>query len=126
MLVAAGVARANAFQDVLASYASSGGTIPACQFSSTELNAAAAETPPDVAEYGTGFVDAVQQALTARAAGGCAPATTTGLLSGSAARPAPPIALGHLTGATGAGVPAVLVILALVGGMLALAVALGA
>jgi len=105
MLVAAGVARANAFEDVLASYASSGGTIAACQFSSAELNAAAAETPPDVAEYGTGFVDAVQQALSARAAGGCTRSTSTGLSSGSGAAPAPPIALGHLTGATGAGVP---------------------
>jgi hypothetical protein len=69
VLCSATIAQANPFQTTLRAYTQRG-LVPACEFSSAELEAAIAGTPPDIAQY-TSYPDAVQAALQARAAGSC-------------------------------------------------------
>jgi hypothetical protein len=103
-------------------------TIPACRFSSPQLEDALKGVDTYGAQYFADFTQAIQGALSGRAAGACSPpgpgsssgagsSETGGLAGGSApgARPAaasgPSAHFGPLTAATSAGVPAPLLLL---------------
>jgi len=95
LLVPVGSARAagGAELSVIAgAYAAHGGTIPACEFTSAQLNAALSEAGGDIQQYSADLLAAIQQALSARASGAC---------GGSHATVAPPVAT-----TTGAAPPA--------------------
>jgi hypothetical protein len=152
VLVPAGAARAAGAElsAVAGAYAAGGGTIPACEFTSAELNAALAEAGGDIQQYGSDLLGAIQRALSARASGACdqrsqspAASTTTSTtvtpgappsapraaviapppappVSAGTAIPATAIALGPLSAPTGAGIPAPIWTLAIAGLVLAL------
>jgi len=52
LTLAATAAQADALQGILGAYSAGGGTIPACEFSSAELNATLGEIGNDTAQYG--------------------------------------------------------------------------
>jgi hypothetical protein len=124
---------ANALIKVEAAYAASGGAIPACKISAKELNTALGQIPSDVAQYDADLINAIHQALSARAGGACgkrgsgsaaglvpgSPGPAGGSGSGSAVVPLRP-----LGSATQAGIPAPLVILAALGALALVAAAL--
>ncbi len=124
----------SAYQRVLRVY-EHGETIPACQFSSSELQAALAGVDTYGAQYFADFTQAVQNALSTRAAGACLD-QSAGATSPGHRRPARnglsndvlfgpgigiPAHLGSLTAASDGGLPAPLVVL----GVLVLIGALG-
>jgi len=104
-------ATASAYQQVLRVYETSG-VIPPCRFSAPELQSALGGVDTYGAQYFADFTDAIQAALTARAAGGCAtaparpPAKAARRSSDTVAR------LPAVTAPTSAGVPLPLVVLA--------------
>jgi hypothetical protein len=113
----------SAYQQVLRVYEATGAIAP-CRFSSPELQRALGGVDTYGAQYFADFTNAVQAALTARAAGTCGPAPAqrrarvtgaTGVSSDAVAR------LPSVTAPTSAGVPVPLVVLA----ALAVAGALG-
>jgi hypothetical protein len=122
-----GSAGASIYTKVLDAYQSRGSINP-CQFTSGQLETALKALGTAGGQYFGDFVQAIQSALATRASGGCSggrgasgaaphlgpavppPATTTG----------PPLAVGPLTAATGAGVPAPLLAMALLAVALAL------
>jgi hypothetical protein len=134
LLPASASAGTSSYQRVLRAYEHAG-TIPACQFSSSELQATLAGVDTYGAQYFADFTQAVQNALSTRAAGVC--------LRRSAGSPSPPDRrsarkglsepvrsgpgiglpkhLGSLTAASDGSVPAPLVVL----GVLALIGVLG-
>ncbi|HEY5319080.1 MAG TPA: hypothetical protein VIJ20_13915 [Solirubrobacteraceae bacterium] len=115
-------------------------TIAPCEFSSPELQRAEDSVPNDEMQYDQGYVAAIEQARQQQASGACASGRTaavTGTGTSSAATPAPPalpplgqstaLDVGSATAATHSGLPAPIVILMVIGGLLALtAIALGA
>jgi hypothetical protein len=117
----------SAYQQVLRVYETTGAIAP-CRFSAPELQGALGGVDTYGAQYFADFTNAVQAALTARAAGACEPAPAaarrragaSGVSSDAVAR------LPSVTAATSAGVPVPLVVLAAlaVAGALAGAVAL--
>jgi hypothetical protein len=124
----------SSYQRVLRAYEHAG-TIPACQFSSSELQAALAGVDTYGAQYFADFTQAVQNALSTRAAGACL-GRSAGSTSPRDRRPAQnalskpvrsgpgiglPAHLGSLTAASDGSVPAPLVVL----GVLALIGVLG-
>jgi hypothetical protein len=149
-LLPAGVARAAGAElsAVAGAYSANGGTIPPCEFSSAELNAALSEAGGDIQQYAGDLLNAIQRALAARASGACnsqsaAPAVTT--ITNVTTTPGPPPAAPviqappappgtaapalpaaalpdqSLTAATGSGIPAPLWILTIAGLVLTLA-----
>jgi hypothetical protein len=106
---AASAAPPSAYQQVLSVYQSQG-TVPACQFSGAELSEALNGVDTYGQQYFADFTQAVQAALSARAAGAC-----TGSATASARAPGeaqPPAHFGPVTAATSAGFPAPLAVLA--------------
>jgi hypothetical protein len=109
VVLPAAVARANIYTRVLHSYQATG-SVPPCKFSSQQLQSALKGIDTYGAQYFADFSDAVQNALAARAGGSCsrtrthAPATSTGRSQR--------LRLGSLTAATGASLPAPLLIMA--------------
>lgn len=98
-------ASASAYSSVERVYATTG-TVPPCQFSADELQAALKQTPPYDREYFGDFIDAVQAALGRRAAGSCGAALEPGArVIASGPLPPAPRPPGSLTAATGAALP---------------------
>lgn len=113
---------ASTYQQVLQVYEREG-TVPSCQFTPAQLQAALGGVDTYGAQYFADFTQAVQAALTARAGGACAPPGGSRAVSPPGARaPVPPPPGGSLTAAGSGGIP---LPLALLGG-LAVIGALGA
>jgi hypothetical protein len=133
LLPASASAGTSSYQRVLRAYEHAG-TIPACQFSSSELQAALAGVDTYGAQYFADFTQAVQNALSTRAAGACLERSAgsaprhrrpAGNPLSNDVRTGPgigiPAHLGSLTAASDGSVPAPLVVL----GVLALIGVLG-
>ena len=106
------IAGPSVYLSVLHVYESQG-TIPACRFSSPQLEDALRGVDTYGAQYFADFTQAIQGALSTRAAGAC-----SGSDAGAGSRPSiparisgPPAQFGPLIAATSAGVPAPLVLL---------------
>jgi hypothetical protein len=111
---------ASSYSRVLQAYETRG-AVPPCQFTSPQLQSALKSIDTYGAQYFADFTNAVQAALTARASGACAP--HPGSAAGHPAAPAahtPPLRLGPVTAATGASLPAPMLLLAALGAALAL------
>jgi hypothetical protein len=128
-LSAAAAVAANALTKVEAAYAGGGGAIPSCKFSAKELNAALNQIPSDVAQYDADLINAIHQALSARAGGACgkrgsgvAPGLVPGS-GGSGSGRSAVVPLRPLGSSTQAGIPAPLLILAVLGALALLAAA---
>jgi hypothetical protein len=136
------LAAPSAYQAVLGAYERQG-TVPACQFSVGELQAALRGVDTYGAQYFADFTQAIGAALSTRASGACsasasAPASspvsasasgsasTSGSVSARApsrtggAPPGPPARFGSVTAATSAGVPAPLAVMGALAAALAL------
>jgi hypothetical protein len=122
------VATANAassYSRVLQAYETRG-SVPPCQFTSPQLQSALRSIDTYGAQYFADFTNAVLAALNARASGACAPRPSTA--GGQPAPPAshaPPLRLGPVTAATGASLPAPMLLLAGLGAAVALLAAVG-
>jgi hypothetical protein len=120
------LARANAYRDVLAAYQRHG-AVPACQFSSHKLSAALKEEDTYDAQYFADFTNSIETALESRASGQCSAGGANGLVATSGAggpsSPAGGRQLGSLTAATGSGIPAPIVLMALIALLAGLVVA---
>jgi hypothetical protein len=95
------------------------GKVPACAFSSQELNTALKGVDAYQAQYEADFTDAINQALTARGAGACdktSAGSTVNPAAGAGTLPG-----GSVPAPTGSGVPAPILILAVLSALLALA-----
>jgi hypothetical protein len=117
-----GLARADAYHTVFNAYTRAG-DVPACRFSSATLAAAYREAQPDDVQYFGDFRDAIQRTLAFQATGYCNSAAARravalgGPVAPSLRGPALP---GSVTAATGAGVPAPLVLVLGIAGAFAL------
>jgi hypothetical protein len=107
------VARANAYTSVLHAYERTG-SIPACSFSSRELDDARKQEDTYAAEYFADFTAAIQTALEARASGQCSAGGNAASVAAASASPVGPQHLGSVTSATGSGVPAPIVLMAVI------------
>ncbi len=109
----AAAAGPSAYQQVLRVYQSQG-TVPACRFSGVELADALKGVDTYGAQYFADFTQAVQSALSARAAGACAPAPAPAPAAAAPVGgvPEPPAHFGSVTAATSAGIPAPLAAMA--------------
>jgi hypothetical protein len=113
-LVPAAAARANVYAEVLHVYQVDG-TIPPCRFTSAQLSTALKGIDTYGQQYFADFSNAVQNALAARASGACSVAAQRAVLSARGARgAAPPPLPASLTAPTDAGLPAPIVVMALV------------
>jgi hypothetical protein len=124
----AGAAGASIYTKVLDAYQAKG-SIPPCQFTSTQLETAVKALGTAGGQYFGDFVEAIDSALATRASGGCsgqghgAGGGAPGLGAGStppASNSGQPLPVGPLTAASGAGVPAPLLALAILAVALAL------
>ncbi len=108
---------------MLRAYELTGG-VSACQFSSAQLAAALKGVDTYDAQYFQDFTNAINSALGVRAAGGCQKTHARAQPASARATTAlaPP---GSVTAATDAGVPAPIVLMAVIGGLIALAAAIG-
>jgi hypothetical protein len=108
-------AGANPLTRVEKAYASGG--ISPCKFSAKELNAALSEIPGDVAQYDADLIDAIHQALAYRPTVACNGASEAGSglpsLRGSGGGPSVSVPARPVGAATESGVPAPLLILAM-------------
>lgn len=105
----ASAASPSVYQQVLGAYQSQG-TVPACRFSGAELSNALNGVDTYGAQYFADFTQAVQAALSARAAGACTGSATPSERAPGEAQPA--AHFGPVTAATSAGVPVPLAVLA--------------
>lgn len=115
---AAGAA-SGTYQQVLNAYRNSG-SVPACRFTSAQLQRALKGIDTYGAEYFSDFATAIQNALAQRASGACggspqAPLTRLGGVPSGAGEP-PLRRLPSVTAATSAGIPLVLLLLAILAG----------
>ena len=117
--VAADAAGQSAYQQVLRAYDSQG-TVPACRFSSVELSDALTGIDTYGAQYFADFTQAIQTALSTRAAGACTTVAAVAPQRAPGGVAEPPAHFGSVTAATSAGIPAPLAVMA----ALALAAAL--
>ena len=124
LLPAAAAGGSGAYPQVLHVYQTHG-SIPPCQFTSQQLNAALKGVDTYGQQYYADFITAIQTALEARASGVCSGAQPAG--GGASGRgPGQTRLPPSVTSSTSGGVPAPIVLLAVVGGALALAAALAA
>ncbi len=88
------------------------GSIPACSFSSAQLEGVLKSADTYAAQYFADFTNAISAALAERAGGACSPRRSgaVGVNAGNVR-----LALPHVPTATGAGVPLPLVLLAIIG-----------
>jgi hypothetical protein len=120
LLVMVGSAEAaSSYSRVLQAYETRG-SVPPCQFTSPQLQSALKSIDTYGAQYFADFTNAVQAALNARAAGACAPHRTTAGQPTARAIHTPPLRLGPVTAATGASLPAPMLLLAAIGALAAL------
>lgn len=125
LLASAASASANIYTTILRVYETKG-TVPACQFSSQQLERAIKQTDTYDAQYFGDFTQAMQGALQSRASGTCSPAHRALAAPGGAANPGGRFP--SATAATSSGLPATIVLLGvltaigvLVGALMALA-----
>jgi hypothetical protein len=104
-------AAADAYQQVLRVYEANG-AIPPCRFSAPELQRALGGVDTYGAQYFADFTNAIQSALTARAAGTCAPAPARRRTGASSPSSDAVARLPSVTAPTSAGVPVPLLVLA--------------
>jgi hypothetical protein len=102
------------------------GSIPACKFTSQQLASALNGVDTYGQQYYADFIGAIQTALAARASGQCASSHLRGGALPAGPGPARTPLPQSVTSATSAGVPAPIVLLAVVGALLALTAALAA
>ncbi len=118
-------AATSAYREVLGVYESAG-TIPPCRFDATELQSALSGVDTYGAQYFADFTDAIQSALTSRAAGDCGGAAKHAAVAGGAGSTDAVASLPSVTAPTSAGIPAPLIalgILIVIGALTAGAVA---
>lgn len=113
-------AGANIYTQVLRSYESHG-RVPPCQFSSQQLNSALKGIDTYGAQYFADFTTAVQSALQARATGVCSPAASRKHGSSGLGASSTPLRLGPITAATGADLPAPILMMAILAALVAMA-----
>jgi hypothetical protein len=96
------------------------GQIPPCEFTSPQLEGALKAIDTYGAQYFADFTTAVQNALSARVLGVCSPkpASTPAVVAPST--PSRPLRLGPITAATGADLPAPIVLMAVLAALFAL------
>jgi hypothetical protein len=125
-LLSPSTAAASLYSQMLHVYQATG-TIPACQFTSAQLEGVLKSTDTYASQYFADFTNAISGALAQRAAGACAPrpAAASGQQVPGAARNAA-LPLGPVTAATSSGLPTPIVLLAVLGGLLMLAGAVAA
>jgi hypothetical protein len=116
-------ARASAYTTVLRAYQANG-SIPPCEFSSSELAAALRGIDAYGQQYFADFTAAVQTALAQRASGACTPGVKVNA-GGSAPAPRTPLPA-SVTSPTDADIPAPILALAALTALLATAAGLGA
>jgi hypothetical protein len=104
-------AAADAYQQVLRVYEANG-AIPPCRFSAPELQRALGGVDTYGAQYFADFTNAIQAALTARAAGTCGPAPARRRTRASSPSSEAVARLPSVTAPTSAGVPVPLLVLA--------------
>lgn len=125
MILWAPAANASTYSQLLQIYQTKG-SIPPCTFTTAQLEGVLKSVDTYGAQYFADFTNAINAALAQRAAGACAPRqTTTG-----AVQLASPAVNGRLPGgpvpaASGAGVPAPIVVLAVFAGLFLLVAAIG-
>lgn len=103
------------------------GSVPPCMFSSAQLSKALKGIDTYGQQYFADFSDAVQAALSARATGACSPGGLRALLTerGGRTGTAPPLPA-SLTAPTNAGLPAAIVVMAVLAAAAGIALAIGA
>lgn len=106
------------YDRVLHAYQASGGTIPPCEFTASQLESAKNGSDTYANQYFADFGNAIENALAARAAGACVP--TAGSATATLAHPhrGPPLPLPPVSAATGASVPTPILLLGVLGGLL--------
>ncbi len=119
------MARANIYTQVLQVYETDA-TVPPCQFSSQQLETALKGVNTYGQQYFADFTAAVQTALSDRASGACAPARRGANPAAHSQVSVPPLRPGPVTAATGASLPATMVLMAAFAAVLALVGALAA
>lgn len=102
----------------LHAYQANGGTIPPCKFTSAQLESVLKGADTYENQYFADFSNALNTALSQRAAGACGQVAGSQAAAISQARHGPPLKLGPVTAATGASVPAPIVLLASIAGVL--------
>lgn len=122
-LPTATAAAASAYTRVLRAYEATG-TVPTCEFTSAELGAALKGIDTYGAQYFQDFTTAVDGALAARGTGSCEKTRAKVQAGAPAASPIGPISSGSVRAATSAGVPAPILLMAVIAGLIALAAAL--
>lgn len=90
-------------------------TIPPCEFTSPQLNAALNAVDSYGLEYFADYIAAIQTALTLRAAGACSKSTATGAHNQPAHIPPEAPLPASLTSATGSDFPAPILLLGILG-----------
>jgi hypothetical protein len=95
------------------------GRINPCQFTSQQLATALKSIDTYGAQYFADFSNAVQGALDARASGACEPQSSSPAAATNSA-PTKPLRLGSVTAPTGAGLPAPVLLMALLAALAAL------
>jgi hypothetical protein len=106
------------YSRVLHAYQANGGTVPPCEFTSKQLESVVAGADTYENQYLADFPNAIDEALSQRASGACSHTISSQSAAISHARPGPPLRPGPVTAATGAPVPAPIVLLAVIGGVL--------
>ena len=109
-LTAPALSHASIYSRVLRAYETNG-SVPPCEFSSQQLQTALKGIDTYGAQYFADFTSAVQGALAARASGICAPARA-GAGGPRPAAASQPLKLRPLTAATGAALPAPILLMA--------------
>jgi hypothetical protein len=113
----------SAYQQILGVYESQG-TISPCRFSGPQLSAALRGVDTYGEQYFADFTQAVQAALSARAAGACPASPAPAPVRAPGGVPRPPAHFGPVTAATDAGMPAPLAVMSgLTAGIVVLGVA---
>jgi hypothetical protein len=123
VLPTATAAAASAYARVLHAYEATG-TIPTCEFTSTELEGALKGVDTYGAQYFQDFTTAVQGALAARGTGSCEKTHAKLQAGGPAARPLGAISPASVRAATSASIPAPILLMAGIAALIALAAAL--
>jgi hypothetical protein len=116
LAIAPAPAQASIYSQVLRTYEATGSVAP-CQFTSAQLESALKGIDTYGAQYFQDFSSAVQAALTARAGGACTPHPAAA--AAPAPGPGPPIRPGPIGASTSAGIPAPILILAVLAGVFA-------
>ncbi len=125
VVLPASAAQANIYTQVLQVYETDA-TVPPCQFSSRQLESALKAVNTYGQQYFADFTAAVQTALADRASGACSPAKQGANAAASSQVSVPPLSPGPVTAATGASLPAPMLLMAAFAAVLALLGALAA